>query len=55
MKDRSFLQYLDIPRLLAGMSDFIAQLDARPTGAAMLLCLLVVYCNRRKTPPSDET
>jgi len=52
MKDLSFLQYLD--SLLAGMGNFVAQLDAHPTGAAMLLCLVVVYCNRRKTPPSDD-
>jgi hypothetical protein len=52
MKDFSFLQYIDVSRLLAGLGNFVAQLDAHPTGAAMLLCMVVVYCNRRKGPPT---
>lgn len=54
MKDFSFLQYIDIPHVLAGVGTFVAQLDAHPTGAAMLLCLMVVYCNRRKGPPAPR-
>jgi hypothetical protein len=54
MKDFSFLQYIDIPRLLTGLGNFVAQLDAHPTGAAMLLCLVVVCCTRRKGSPDKQ-
>jgi hypothetical protein len=51
MKEFSFLQSIDVPCMLAGLGNVVAQLDAHPSGAAMLLCRVVVCCNRRRGQP----
>lgn len=50
MKDFSFLQYVDIARALSGLGNFVAQLDAHPTGGLILVCLALVFFNRRRGP-----
>lgn len=50
MKDSSFLQYIDVAHVLSGLGNFVAQLDAHPTGGLILVCLALVYFNRRRAP-----
>lgn len=38
--------------MVVGLGNFVVQFDAHPTGAAMLLCLVVDCCNRSKGPPT---